>query len=44
MINDKGKACFAKNEGSEANFGGHDASLIFLAMDNCPTECIKEIG
>ena len=43
-INDDEKAYFVKTGDNIANFGPDRWPDIFAARDECPSECIEEIG
>lgn len=43
-INDDEKAYFVKTGTNIANFGSDRWPDIFAARDECPSECIEEIG
>ena len=39
-----GKPVFVKTGTDTANFGDDEARYIFAAQDECPNDCIEEIG
>ena len=39
-----GKPVFVKTETDTANFGDDEARYIFAAKNECPNDCIEEIG
>lgn len=43
-MNDDGKPYFVKTGTDTANYGDGEAGYIFAAQDECPTDCIEEIG